>query len=255
MSSQLFVTWFDVAGHQHLKNCFLAPWLLPWIYPWDLPCISYSLLVPWVLPCWHPWVLPCHLDTLGVQCTLNILVPLIYQQFRSDFIIAALTPLLSPTLPRCLLFCPPYNLQFAQISASHTKFCWPRSKIKGTILAIGHWPEMAKIRDEPRKIIPTSETENISQDKYLLYFYKLWVFIYFKWLSDRPQSASFWVQTTFLFYSTDKIPWNHHSPLISITGLKRESGFYFFENVICTNCECSSIWSDNLIDHNQPHSG
>ena len=51
----------------------------------------YSLLVPWVLPCWHPWVLPCHLDTLGVQCTLNILVPLIYQQFRSDFIIAALT--------------------------------------------------------------------------------------------------------------------------------------------------------------------
>ena len=91
MSSQLFVTWFDVAGHQHLKKEFLAPWLLPWIYPWDLPCISYSLLVPWVLPCWHPWVLPCHLDTLGVQCTLNILVPLIYQQFRSDFIIAALT--------------------------------------------------------------------------------------------------------------------------------------------------------------------
>ena len=112
MSSQLFVTWFDVASHQHLKKFFLAPWLLPWIYPWDLPCISYSLLVPWVLPCWHPWVLPCHLDTLGVQCTLNILVPLIYQQFRSDFIIAALTPLPSPTLLRCLLFClpPPYNL-------------------------------------------------------------------------------------------------------------------------------------------------
>ena len=112
MSSQLFVTWFDVAGHQHLKRFFLAPWLLPWIYPWDLPCISYSLLVPWVLPCWHPWVLPCHLDTLGVQCTLNILVPLIYQQFWSDFIIAALIPLLSPTFPRCLLFClpPPYNL-------------------------------------------------------------------------------------------------------------------------------------------------
>ena len=128
-------------------------------------------------------------------------------------------------------------------------------QIKGTILAIGHWPEMAKIRDEPRKIIPTSETENISQDKYLLYFYKLWVFIYFKWLSDRPQSASFWVKATFLFYSTDKIPWNHHSPLISITGLKRESGFYFFENGICTNCECSSIWGDDLIDHNQPHSG
>ena len=141
MSSQLFVTWFDVAGHQHLKNCFLAPWLLPWIYPWDLPCISYSLLVPWVLPCWHPWVLPCHLDTLGVQCTLNILVPLIYQQLRSGFIIAALTPLLSPTLPSCLLFCPP--LQFAQISASPTKFRWPQSKIKGTILAIGHWPKMA----------------------------------------------------------------------------------------------------------------
>ena len=112
MSSQLFVTWFDVAGHQHLKRFFLAPWLLPWIYPWHLPCKLYSLVVPWVLPCWHPWVLPCHLDTLGVQCTLNILVPLIYQQFRSDFIIAALTPLLSPTLPRCLLFClpPPYNL-------------------------------------------------------------------------------------------------------------------------------------------------
>ena len=107
MSSQLFVTWFDVAGHQHLKTIFLAPWLLPWIYPWDLPCISYSLLIPWVLPCWHPWVLPCHLDTLGVQCTLNILVPLIYQQFRSDFIIAALTPLLSPTLPSCILCCPP----------------------------------------------------------------------------------------------------------------------------------------------------
>ena len=128
-------------------------------------------------------------------------------------------------------------------------------QIKGTLLAIGHWPEMAKIRDEPRKIIPTSETENISQDKYLLYFYKLWVFIYFKWLSDRPQSASFWVKATFLFYSTDKIPWNHHSPPISITGLKGESGFYFFENVICTNCGCSSIWSNNLIDHNQPHSG
>ena len=31
MSSQLFVTWFDVAGHQHLKKSFLAPWLLPWI--------------------------------------------------------------------------------------------------------------------------------------------------------------------------------------------------------------------------------
>ena len=141
-------------------------------------------------------------------------------------------------------FCsvPPYNLQFAQISAGPTKFCWPQSKIKGTILAIGHWPEMAKIRDEPRKIIPTSETENISQDKYLLYFYKLWVFIYFKWLSDRPQSASFWVQTTFLFYSTDKIPWNHHSPLISITGLKRESGFYFFENVIITG-RWSRNWS------------
>ena len=124
MLSQLFVTWFDVAGHQHLKRFISAPWLLPWIYPWHLPCISYSLLVPWVLPCCHPWVLPCHLDTLGVQCTLNILVPLIYQQFRSDFIIAALTPLPSPTLPRCLLFClpPPYNLQFAQISAGPTKF-------------------------------------------------------------------------------------------------------------------------------------
>ena len=28
-----------------------------------------------------------------------------------------------------------------------------------------------------------------------------------------------------------------------------------FENVNCTNRECSSIWSDDLIDHNQPHSG
>ena len=60
------------------KKVFLAPWLLPWIYPWDIPCISYSLLVPWVLPCWHPWVFPCYLDTLEVQCTLHILVPLIY---------------------------------------------------------------------------------------------------------------------------------------------------------------------------------
>ena len=102
------------------KKFFLAPWLLPWIYPWDFPCISYSLLVPWVLPCWHPWVLPWHLDTLGVQCTLNILVPLIYQQFRSDFIIAALTPLLSPTLPRCLLFCPPLQLAIcSNFSQSH----------------------------------------------------------------------------------------------------------------------------------------
>ena len=129
-------------------------------------------------------------------------------------------PSCPPPSPAALCSVPPYNLQFAQISAGPTKFRWPRSKIKGTILAIGHWPEMAKIRDEPRKIIPTSETENILQDKYLLYFYKLWVFIYFKWLSDRPQSASFWVKATFLFYSTDKIPWNHHSPLISITGLK-----------------------------------
>ena len=85
---------------------------------------------------------------------------MIYQQFRSDFIIAALTPLLFPTLPSCLLFSPPHNLQFAQISASPTKFRRPRSKIKGTILAIGHWPKMAKIRDEPLKMTPTSETES-----------------------------------------------------------------------------------------------
>ena len=90
-------------------------------------------------------------------------------------------PLLHPPVLHFVLS-PPYNLQFAQISASHTKFCWPRSKIKGTILAIGHWPEMAKIRDEPRKIIPTSERENILQDKYLLYLCKLFVIIYFKWI-------------------------------------------------------------------------
>ena len=27
-----------------------------------------------------------------------------------------------------------------------------------------------------------------------------------------------------------------------------------FENVNCTNCGCSSIWSNDLIPHNQPHS-
>ena len=46
-------------------------------------------------------------------------------------------------------------------------------KVGVLMIAIGDWPEMAKIRDEPRKIIPTSETENISQDKYSIYFYKL----------------------------------------------------------------------------------
>ena len=57
------------------------------------------------------------------------------------------------------------------------------------------------------------------------YFCKLWVFIYLKCSSDRPHSASFRVKTTFPFYSTERISWNHHSPLISITELKRESGF------------------------------
>ena len=27
-----------------------------------------------------------------------------------------------------------------------------------------------------------------------------------------------------------------------------------FENVNCTNCGCSSVWSNDLIPHNQPHS-
>ena len=58
------------------------------------------------------------------------------------------------------------------------------------------------------------------------YFCKLWVFIYLKWWSDRPHSASFRVKATFPFYSTERISWNHHSPLISITESKRESGFY-----------------------------
>ena len=150
MSSQLFVTWFDVAGHQHLKRFFLAPWLLPWIYPWHLPCISYSLLVPWVLPCWHPWVLPWHLDTLGVQCTLNILVPLIYQQFWSDFIIAALTP---PPLPRCNL------LKFRPVPPS---FVDHGPKLRVLILANCQKPKMAKNRGEHRKMTHSSETEIFS---------------------------------------------------------------------------------------------
>ena len=58
------------------------------------------------------------------------------------------------------------------------------------------------------------------------YFCKLWVFIYLKWWSHRPHSASFRVKATFPFYSTERISWNHHSPLISITESKRESGFY-----------------------------
>ena len=89
--------------------------------------------------------------------------------------------------------------------------------------------------NEPWKINATSETENIYT--YSLCFYKLWVFIYLKWWFNRPKSASFWVKATFLFYSTDKIHWNHHRPLFSITG----SLFYLFKNVIGTNCECSSI--------------
>ena len=119
------------------------------------------------MPSWHSW------------CTM-------YTEHFSSLDLSTVSKWLHhccshpPPFPRCLLFCPPYNLPFAQISASPTKFRWPRSKIKGTILEIGHWPEMAKIRDEPRKIIPTSETENILQDKYLLYFYNnvssgLWI--------------------------------------------------------------------------------
>ena len=152
MSSQLFVTWFDVAGHQHLKKRILAPWLLPWIYPWDLPCISYSLLIPWVLPCWHPWVLPCHLDTLGVQCTLNILVPLIYQQLRSGFIIAALTPLLSPTVPSCLLvLCPPTICNLLKFRPVPPSFVDHGPKLRVLLLAKWKCFEMAKNRGESRK--------------------------------------------------------------------------------------------------------
>ena len=33
------------------------------------------------------------------------------------------------------------------------------SKLRVLIIAIGHWPEIAKIRDEPRKMTPTSQTE------------------------------------------------------------------------------------------------
>ena len=55
------------------------------------------------------------------------------------------------------------------------------------------------------------------------YFCKLWVFIYLKWWSDRPHSASFRVKATFPFYSTERISWNHHSPLISINESKRET--------------------------------
>ena len=32
-------------------------------------------------------------------------------------------------------------------------------KVRVLILAIGKWPEMAKIRDEPRKMTLTSQTE------------------------------------------------------------------------------------------------
>ena len=52
------------------------------------------------------------------------------------------------------------------------------------------------------------------------------MFIHVKWWSDPPQSASFRVQATFPIFSTDRIPWNHHSLLISITRSKSESGFY-----------------------------
>ena len=51
------------------------------------------------------------------------------------------------------------------------------------------------------------------------------MFIYLKWWSDRPQSDSFRVKATFLFYSADRILWKHHSPLISVTYLKRETRY------------------------------
>ena len=40
--------------------------------------------------------------------------------------------------------------------------------------------------------------------------YKLWVLVYLKWCSQWPQSASFRVEATFLFYSTSGGHWNHH---------------------------------------------
>ena len=39
-------------------------------------------------------------------------------------------------------------------------------KVRVLILAIGKWPEMAKIRDEPRKMTPTSETEKFFEVKF-----------------------------------------------------------------------------------------
>ena len=47
----------------------------------------------------------------------------------------------------------PYNLQFAQISASPTKFHWPRSKIKGTLFIV--W--IFKVHD----LLDCVELENI----------------------------------------------------------------------------------------------
>ena len=46
------------------------------------------------------------------------------------------------------------------------------TKIKGTILAIGHWPEMDKIQDESRKLIPTSETgKYLARQIFTLYIF------------------------------------------------------------------------------------
>ena len=40
-------------------------------------------------------------------------------------------------------------------------------KVRVLILAIGEWPEMAKIRDEPRKMTPATQTEFFSGWKIL----------------------------------------------------------------------------------------
>ena len=99
------------------------------------------------------------------------------------------------------------------------------------------WMAMTKFSSENssalgkiEQTLPKKE-DNISEfGKH--HFYDLWVFIYLKWWSERPQSTSFRVKATFPFYSNDSNSWNHSNPLISIrgprisiTGWERESDF------------------------------
>ena len=68
---------------------------------------------------------------------------------------------------------------YFDVKSTHTyrKYIYQQSsfidhgpKLRVLLLAIGEWPEIAKIQDKPRKMTPTSETENLFRWNVFLFF-------------------------------------------------------------------------------------